>query len=96
VLINFMAKANKLDKDTMMFLRHYGYNLHADTETRANMREYLKVNYPYEYYMYVDLDIKKRAENIYIERYGHNYASGYIGHMREIKSKLIKDIHNIK
>ena len=91
-----MAKPKKIDKDTIMFLKHYGYNLHADTEVLANTREYLKVNYPYEYYMYVDLDIKKRAEEQYIGKYGQNYGSGYIGRMREIKNKLIKEIHNIK
>lgn len=63
MLINVMAKAKKLDKDTMMFLRHYGYNLHDDTVIRANMREYLKDNYPYEYYMYVDLEINKESRN---------------------------------
>jgi hypothetical protein len=32
-----MAKVKKLDKDTIMFLMTYGYNLHADTETRAKL-----------------------------------------------------------
>ena len=40
----------------------------TDTKTSANMREYLMVNYPYEYYMYVDLDIKKWLEGLYIEK----------------------------
>lgn len=81
-----MAKAKKFDKDTIMFLRHYGYNLHSDTETRANLREYLRVNYPYEYYMYVDLDIKKKAEQLYTEEYGNIRIGGYIGTMSKIKS----------
>lgn len=85
-----MAKTKKLDKDTIIFLRHYRHNLHADTETRANMRGYLKVNYPFENYMYIDLDIMKRAGALYVEYYGHNYGSGTIGHMRNIKRALIK------
>jgi hypothetical protein len=61
-----MAKTKKLDRETIMFLRHFGYNLHVDTEKHANMREYLKTYYPYEYYRYVDLGIRKRAEALYV------------------------------
>ncbi|WP_027701620.1 hypothetical protein [Metaclostridioides mangenotii] len=59
-----MDKVKKLDKDTIIFLRHYGYSLNIETEKHANIREYLylKNYHPYENYMYVDLDIKKRAE----------------------------------
>jgi ABC-type lipoprotein export system ATPase subunit len=34
-----MAKAKKLDKETIMFLRHYGYNLNADTENDSKTTE---------------------------------------------------------
>jgi hypothetical protein len=32
----------------------------------------------------------------YIKKYGHNYENGAVGGMKEIKSGLIKEIHNIK
>lgn len=89
-----MAKAKKLDKNTIMFLRHYVYNLHADIETRANMREYLRINFLMSTTCILIQILEESSGNI--DKYDHRYGSGYIGRIRDIKSKLIKEIHNIK
>ena len=61
-----------LPKETIKWLKTYGYTLNIDDEIYKKVKSNLKKFYPYEYYCYVDLDIKKEAED-----YAENYHCAY-------------------
>ena len=50
---------NNLGKDTLKWLRTYGYCLNSEGEKSRKLKEYIKEHYSYEYYFYIDLDIKR-------------------------------------
>lgn len=63
---------NEIPKETVKWLKLYGYTLNVDDERYKKIKSNLKKYYPYEYYRYVDLDIKKEAEE-----YAENYHCVY-------------------
>ena len=52
-----------MNNKTLKFLKYYGFSLNGPCEKYAEIREYLKKNYREEYYMYVDLKVRKKAMN---------------------------------
>ena len=50
-----------MDKKTLSFLKRYGFTLNSPCPKCEEVREYLKKDYPEEYYMYVDLKVRKKA-----------------------------------
>ena len=50
-----------MDNKTLKFLKDYGFSLNGPCEVYAKVREYLKKDYPEEYYLYVDLKVRKKA-----------------------------------
>ena len=63
---------SKLPEEVIKWLRIYGYTLNINEERYKKFKSSLKKLYPYEYYRYVDLDIKKEAEE-----YAENYHCVY-------------------
>lgn len=61
-----------LDKETKEWLKTYGYTLNSNDERYKKIKRNLKKYYTYEYYRYVDLDIKREAEE-----YAENYHCVY-------------------
>lgn len=60
-----MSKYPKeLHKDSIKWLRTYGYTLNSEHEDYKKLKMILKEHYPFHYYMWVDLDIKREAEKI--------------------------------
>ena len=53
---------NNLGKDTLKWLRTYGYCLNSEGEKSRKLKEYIKEHYSYEYYFYIDLDIKRESD----------------------------------
>ena len=91
----------ELPKDTLNWLRTYGYTLNIDDEIYKKVKSNLKKFYPYEYYCYVDLDIKKEAED-YAENYHCVYENRKEGYktwdkrFKEEKKRLIKKIYGLE
>lgn len=91
----------ELDKETLKWLRTYGYTLNSSDKHYGKIKKYIKLNYPYEYYFYVDSDIKTRAEKEieYTGLYGIGTPNGYKGwssNFRKIKKNLIKELYGLE
>ena len=92
---------NNLGKDTLKWLRTYGYCLNSEGEKRRKLKEYIKEHYSYEYYFYIDLDIKRESEE-----YAMSYQAVYENQkeywrvvkkrIREYKKKQIKKLYGLK
>ena len=52
-----------MDNKTLKFLKNYGFSLNGSCEGYAKIRNYLKNHYPKEYYLYVDIEVRKKAMN---------------------------------
>ena len=52
-----------MDNKTLKVLKDYGFSLNGPCEKYAEIRNYLKNHYPKEYYLYVDLKVRKKAMN---------------------------------
>ena len=52
-----------MDKKTLKFLKELGFSMNGPCEEYAKIREYLKKDYPKEYYLYVDKEVRKKAMN---------------------------------
>lgn len=91
----------KLDKETIKWLRNYGYTLNNGDERFEKIKNKLKEMYPYEYYFYIDLDIKRESEE-----YALSYQAVYENQkeywrvvkkrIREYKKKQIKELYGLK
>ncbi|WP_289293081.1 hypothetical protein [Romboutsia ilealis] len=91
----------KLDKETIKWLRIYGYTLNNGDERFEKIKNKLKEMYPYEYYFYIDLDIKRESEE-----YALSYQAVYENQkeywrvvkkrIREYKKKQIKELYGLK
>lgn len=92
---------SNLDKETIKWLRIYGYCLNTENERYAKIRKHLKEFYPFEYYFYVDKTIKEKAEQELMATniYGVDKPNGYKGwetHFRRIKRNLIKECYGLE
>lgn len=91
---------NELDKETTKWLRIYGYTLNSDNERYQKIKSKIKELYPYNYYFYIDLDIKREAEE-----YAMSYQAVYENQKeywrvikkrnREYKKKIIKEKYGL-
>lgn len=81
---------NELDKNSIKWLRTYGYCLNCDNERYIKLRNILKEHFKFQYYMWVDLDIKKEAEELVpiSERY-------WSRKFESMKKKLVKEKYGI-
>lgn len=91
---------NKLDKETIKWLKTYGYTLNSRDYMYQIIKYKIKEIYPYDYYFYIDLDVKKEAEE-----YAISYQSVYKDQreywrvvkkrIREYKRKMIKEKYGL-
>lgn len=88
----------KLDKESLKWLRVFGYCLNTDFEDYIKIRTNLKKWYPYEYYFYVDLDLRKEAEKIFEgEDYTtKEYRKSWKKRFRHEKKRLIKELYGLE
>lgn len=87
----------ELPKDTLNWLRTYGYTLNSDDERYQKIKSKLKELYPYEYYFYIDEDIRNEAEKIfeYEERTKEFYKTWKKRFSHE-KKRLIKELYGLE
>ena len=91
----------KLDKETIKWLRVYGYTLNSDDKRFQKIKSKIKEIDPYSYYFYIDLNIKREAEE-----YARSYQAVYENQKeywrvvkkrnREYKKKRIKELYGLK
>lgn len=91
---------NELDKETIKWLRTYGYTLNCDDKRYQKIKSKIKEIDPYSYYFYIDLDIKREAEE-----YAMSYQAAYENQKeywrvvkkrnREYKKKTIKEKYGL-
>lgn len=89
---------NELDKETLKWLRVFGYCLNTDFEHYNKIRASLRKWYPYEYYFYVDIELRKEAERIFKgEDYTtREYRKSWKKRFRHEKKRLIKELHGLE
>ena len=86
-----MSKYPKeLDKDSIKWLKTYGYCLNSYDERYTKLKNILKEHFKFQYYMWVDLDIKKEAEELVptSERY---WERKFVA----MKRKLVKEKYGL-
>lgn len=92
---------DKLPRETIKWLRVYGYTLNSGDEFYKKIKKNLNEKYPYEYYFYVDNDIKEAAEE-YAENYHYVYSNRkeyykiWEKRFKEEKKRLIKKIYGLE
>lgn len=86
-----------LDRETMNWLRAYGYCLNYEDKRYERIRAALKKWYTYEYYFYVDYSIKEEAEKIFEgEEHTKEFYKSYSKRLRHEKKRLIKALHGLE
>jgi len=86
-----------LDRETMKWLRSYGYCLNFEGERETRIREGLKKWYTYEYYFYVDYEIKEEAEKIFEgEEHTGEFYRDWGKRFRNEKKRLIKALYGLE
>lgn len=76
---------SELDKDSIKWLRTYGYTLNSDNKRYQKIKSKIKEIDPYSYYFYIDLNIKREAEE-----YAMSYQAVYKNqkeHWRVVKKR---------
>lgn len=87
-----------LSKEHLKWLRIYGYCLNVDDENYNKVRNTLKKWYTYEYYFYVDMNLRKEAEKIFKgEDYTtKEYRKSWKKRFRHEKKRLIKELYGLE
>ena len=86
-----------LDNQTIKWLRLYGYCLNSKKEYETKIRDILKNWYIYEYYFYVDYEIKEEAEKIFEgEEHTREFYKSYYKRSRNEKRRLIKELYGLE
>ena len=86
-----------LDNQTIKWLRIYGYCLNSKKEYETKIRDILKKWYTYEYYFYVDYEIKEEAEKIFEgEEHTREFYKSYYKRYRNEKRRLIKELYALE
>jgi hypothetical protein len=87
-----------LDKENLAWLRLYGYSLNnEDNERYLKVKELMKKWYTYEYYFFVDMDIKQQAErNIIESSENSSWMKRWTGKFNKEKRTLIKEIYGLE
>jgi flagellin-specific chaperone FliS len=88
----------ELSKEHLKWLRIYGYCLNVDDETYNKVRHNLKKWYTYEYYFYVDIDLRKEAKKIFE---GEDYTTkefrkSWKKRFSHEKKRLIKQLYGLE
>lgn len=88
----------ELSKDHVKWLRDFGYCLNTDDENYNKVKANLKKWYTYEYYFYVDMELRKEAEKIFEgEDYTtREYAKSWKRRLRHEKKRLIKELYGLE
>lgn len=90
-----------LPKETIKWLKTYGFTLNNGDERFEKIKSKLKEMYPYEYYFYIDAGIKEAAKE-YAENYHCVYENRKEGYktwdkrFKEEKKRLIKKIYGLE
>lgn len=98
--LNMEGNGMKLDKETIKWLRVYGYTLNSDDKRYQKIKFKIKEIDPYSYYFYIDLDIKRESEE-----YAMSYQAVYENQkeywrtvkrrVKECKKKMIKEKYGL-
>lgn len=87
----------ELPKDTLNWLRTYGYTLNSGDERFKKIKSKLKELYPYEYYFYIDEDIRNEAEKIFeCEERTKEFYKSWTKRFRHEKKRLIKELYGLE
>ena len=92
----------ELDKETLTWLRSYGYCLNAEDERYKKIKENLKKWYTYEYYFYVDIDLckeaRKKFESLTVEDFSSpkEYWKSEKRITNQEKRRLIKELYGLE
>ncbi|GAA0706091.1 hypothetical protein GCM10008904_14380 [Paraclostridium ghonii] len=92
----------ELDKETIRWLRSYGFCLNGEDERYKKIKENLKKWYTYEYYFYVDMylwkEAKKKFDSLTVEDF--NSPKEYYKSEKRItnqeKRRLIKELYGLE
>lgn len=95
---NMEGNRMKLDKETIKWLRTYGYTLNSDEVRYQKIKSKIKEIDPYSYYFYVDLDIKQEAEKIFSENDGRTkeFYKSFKRKFNAEKRRLIKELYGLE
>ena len=85
-----------LNKESLSWFRVYGYTLNAEDEVFKKVKSNLKKWYPYEYYFFVDLEIKKIAEHDIQNNSDNTWIKSYTGKFNRAKRKYIKELYGLE
>lgn len=92
-----------LDKNSLKWLRCYGYSLNANDDRFRKIRELLKKWYPYEYYFYVDIELaqeaRKKSELLRKEDFIENpkkYYTTWNNLLKSEKRRIIKELYGLE
>ena len=91
---------NELNKESIKWLKTYGYTLNSEHEECKKLKVILKEHYPFQYYMWVDSDIKRESEE-YAMRYQAVFKNQKEHwkvakrRVREYKKKIIKEKYGL-
>ena len=98
ILAHNVGKGSKLAVEGKLRTSSY---LNSEGEKSRKLTEYIKEHYSYEYYFYIDLNIKREAEE-----YARSYQAVYENQKeywrvvkkrnREYKKKRIKELYGLK
>lgn len=91
-----------LDKETLTWLRAFGYTLNSPCDRMKKIKENFKKWYTYEYYFYVDIDLaqeaRKKFESLTVDDFnslGEYYKSENRITNQE-KRRLIKELYGLE
>ena len=86
-----------LDKEAMKWLRIYGYCLNYKDKHYERIKNGLKKWYIYEYYFYVDYEIKEEAEKIFEgEERTREFYKSFNKRFNNEKRRLIKTLYGLE
>lgn len=87
----------ELPKETIKWLRIFGYTLNSEHEEFRKIKKNLKKWYTYEYYFYVDIDLRKEAEKIFTgeDQTTRAFYKSWGRRVRAEKKRLIKELYGL-
>lgn len=87
----------ELPKEVIKWLRSYGYALNNNDEKFKKIKNILIKKYPYEYYLFVDMDIREQALKIFEgEEETREFFKTWDSRFKREKKRLIKDIYGLE
>lgn len=87
----------ELSKEAIKWLRTYGYTLNNGEYECEKIKENLKRFYPYEYYFFVDLEVRNQVFKIFEgEEHTKEFYKSWNRRFRNERRILIKDLYGLE